>query len=143
MHLGGDPVDAIAEMARTTRAEGRIVISDFDWDAAMIDHPDRSTTREIVHSISDSIRHGQVGRELYRLLIDAGLGDVAIESHGVRLTYEFLHQLLDGHLRNAEASRKLDPEIVRSWWKELETANTEGRFLAIWTAVLGCGVVPA
>ncbi len=130
-------------MARVTRANGRIVISDFDWDAAMIDHPDRSTTRQIVHTISDGIRHGQVGRELYHLLIDTGLKDVTLESHGIRLTHEFLHQLLDGHLRTAAANRRLDPEMVRSWWAELAAADAGGRFLTIWTAVLGTGVVPA
>jgi ubiquinone/menaquinone biosynthesis C-methylase UbiE len=142
MHLDGAPADAITEMARTTRAGGRVVISDFDWDAAMIDHPDRSTTRQIVHTVSDGIRHGQVGRQLYHLLIDAGLTDVEIESHGIRLTHEFLHQLLDGHLRTAEAERRLEPQTVRSWWNQLAAADTGGRFLTIWTAVLGTGAVP-
>jgi ubiquinone/menaquinone biosynthesis C-methylase UbiE len=142
MHVDGDPADAIAEMARATRAGGRIVISDFDWDAAMIDHPDRSMTRQIVRTVSDGIRHGQLGRQLYRLLIDAGLSDVVIESHGIRLTHEFLHQLLDGHLRIAEAERRLEPQTVRSWWKDLDVADTGGRFLTIWTAVLGTGAAP-
>jgi SAM-dependent methyltransferase len=141
MHLDGDPADAIAEMARTTCAGGRIVISDFDWDAAMIDHPDPSATRQIVHSVSDGIRHGQIGRELYHLLIDAGLRDVAIESHGIRFTLDFLHKLLDGHLRTAEAEGRLEPQLVRAWWEELERADATGRFLSIWTAVLGTGTV--
>jgi ubiquinone/menaquinone biosynthesis C-methylase UbiE len=143
MHLDGDPADAIAELARITRPGGRIGISDFDWDAAMIDHPDRSTTRLIVHSVSDGIRHGQIGRQLNHLLLDAGLTGVTIESYGIRLTHKFLHQLLDGHLRTAEAEQRLERQIVQSWWKELAAADASGRFLTIWTAVLATGTVPA
>ncbi len=69
-----------------TRRGGRIVISDFDWDAEIYDHPDREDTRSIVQAISDGIKHGQIGRALPRLLLDAGLTDLTVESHGIRLT---------------------------------------------------------
>ena len=64
MHLDRDPADAIAEMGRVTRPGGRIVLFDFDWDAALIDHPDKTATRQIIQTVSDGIRHGQIGRQL-------------------------------------------------------------------------------
>jgi SAM-dependent methyltransferase len=141
MHVDGDPTAAIAEMARVTRPGGRIAISDFDWDAAMIDHPDPAATRRIVRTVSDGIHHGRIGRELHGRLLDAGLTDVGAESHGVRLPHDFLHRLLDGQLDAAQADGRLAPEEVAAWWEGLDRAQARGRHLAIWTAVLAAGSV--
>lgn len=141
MHLDGDPAEAIAELERVTRRGGRIVISDFDWDAEIYDHPDREDTRSNVQAVSDGIKHGQIGRALPRLLLDAGLTDLTVESHAIRLTYDFIHQLLDGHLEAAEASGKLPVGMVERWWKPLAEAEASGRFLAMKTAVFAAGTV--
>ena len=143
MHLDRDPTDAVTEMARVTRPGGRIVLSDFDWDAALIDHPDKHATRTIIQTVSDGIRHGQIGRQLGRLLHESGLTDITVESRGIQLPYDFLHKLLDGHLRSAQDQHKLDAGLVEEWWRSLERANDRHQFLAIWTAVLAAGTIPS
>jgi hypothetical protein len=68
LHVDGDPADAIAEMVRVTRAGRQVVIFDVHWDAMVIDHPDRSRTREVVHTACNAARHGWIGCQLPRLM---------------------------------------------------------------------------
>lgn len=79
MHVDGEPSDAIAEMVRVTRPGGRVVVFDVHWDAVVIDHPDRSLTREIVHVACDAVRHGWIGGQLPRFMDNAGLTDIQVE----------------------------------------------------------------
>jgi len=143
MHLDGEPADAIAEMVRVTRPRGRVVISDFHWDGLAFDHPDRDTTRRIVHAVCDGIRHGLIGSKLPRLMQDAGLVDVQIEGHAIRFTRPFLHRLLDGHLARAHDEGRLTEVELADWWRPLDHAATTGRLMASHLAFIATGTVPA
>jgi ubiquinone/menaquinone biosynthesis C-methylase UbiE len=143
MHLEGDPARAIAEMARVTRAGGHVVVSDFHWDALVIDHPDRKLTRTIVHTACDMIRHGWIGSQLPRLMADAGLIDVQLEGHALRVTHQIMRHVLKGPLTQAQQQDHLDQVEIAEWWRPLEEAEARGQFLATMLTFIVTGTVAA
>jgi ubiquinone/menaquinone biosynthesis C-methylase UbiE len=138
MHVDGPPEQVLAESARVLAPGGRIVVFDFDWDALVIDGAARELTRRIVRSHCDAVPNGWVGRELPRLLRDAGFERVAAMPHGVELPYDVFGWLLSGHLDEAIASGHFAPGELIAWWDELDRARDEGGFFA---ALLGFTVV--
>lgn len=71
-----DPSIVLGELARATRAGGRVVLMDWDFETLAVDHPDRVTTRRIIawrtdHHSGDNWS----GRRLYRRMREAGLRD--------------------------------------------------------------------
>jgi ubiquinone/menaquinone biosynthesis C-methylase UbiE len=79
LHIA-DPEKALAEMARTLKSGGLIAIQDRDIGTRTIDAPNRELTRRITNFWCDSFLGGWIGRTLPRLLEEAGLVDVSIES---------------------------------------------------------------
>lgn len=129
MHLD-DPRRAIAEMVRVARPGGSIVVFDFDWDAVMIDSPDRSLTRRVVHLMSDRIRHGWIGRQLPGLFRDAGLIDVTIIPHTIMVSFSFFIRIIGAGLTDAQESGAVSATAAADWWEHLEAAARRGRFFA-------------
>jgi SAM-dependent methyltransferase len=142
MHADGDPARGIDEMVRVTRPGGRIAILDLDWDALVIDHPDRAGTRTIVHAVCDGIRNGRIGSQLPRLMSHAGLVEVVLQGRAVRFTHSFLHRLLDGHLSRAQEEGRLDGVELTEWWPALDEAESRGQFMAALVAFIASGAVP-
>lgn len=142
MHLDGEPARAIAEMVRVTRAGGRVVVSDFHWDALVIDHPDRSLTRVIVHAVCDSIRHGWIGSQLPGLMADAGLIDLRVEGYAMRSTHQATRLGLSGPLARAQQQGNLDEAEITQWWRPLDEAEARGQFMATMLAFIVTGTVP-
>jgi ubiquinone/menaquinone biosynthesis C-methylase UbiE len=125
MHVP-DEQRAVAEMVRVTRGGGRVAAFDFDWDMHIVDSLQKDTTRTIVRSFSDGLRHGWIGRQLQRLFREHGLTDVTIVPHQLFLTLEFYELLLGGHLVRVQGQGLLTPEQVERWWTDLRAKpNTE------------------
>jgi ubiquinone/menaquinone biosynthesis C-methylase UbiE len=143
MHLDGEPVRAIEEMVRVTRALGRVVLSEFHWDALVIDHPDRTRTRQIVHTACDAIRHGWIGGQLPRLMADAGLIDIQVEGYTFRWTPQVFRYVLNGPLALAQQQGHLDEAEIIQWWQPLNEAEARGQFMATMLNFIVTGTVPA
>jgi len=143
MHVAGEPAGAIAELARVLRPGGRAVVFDFDWDALVVDGAAPELTRRIVHSYSDGVRHGRVGRALARLLRDAGLGDVSVLPYAVEIPYDFFGWLVSGHLDAALAAGRFMPKERIGWWDELDAVHELGRFFAAIVGFVVAGTKPA
>lgn len=86
MHVA-DPARVIRELARVTKPGGLVLAFDVDWDSLVVDAPDREVTRAIrAHFCDTAIRNGWIGRQLPRLLREAGLVDVQIEPYPELIT---------------------------------------------------------
>lgn len=141
MYGDREPADPITEMVRVTRSGGRVVISDFHWDAIAIDHPDRAATRAVVHAVCDGIRHGWVGVQLPRLMTAAGLTEVGVESHAARITYPIFRHAFHGPLAQARQEGRLSEAEISEWWRPLDKADSEGVFMASIMAFIATGIV--
>jgi ubiquinone/menaquinone biosynthesis C-methylase UbiE len=124
---------ALAEMARVTRAGGRITVVDVDADATLIDSADRALTRTIVATLADSYRNGWIGRQLPRLFREIGLTDVAVQPVTVRFDFHVAGRILSPHLRSLEADGVVDAASIREWCDDLEAAEKSGTFFLAMT----------
>ena len=117
------------ELIRVLRPGGKLAAFDYDFDMLAIDHPDRTTTREIMRYWADHHQQPWCGRQTRRRFLKRGLKDVTVTPHPVLATYELFHAIMDGPLAEGVASGALDvsPE---EWWSPLAEAAAEGQFFA-------------
>lgn len=141
MHVP-DAERTLAEMVRVAQPGGRIGVFDFDWDTTIVDGPDKETTRTIVRTFSDAIRHGWIGRQLPRLFQEQGLVGVTFEAIPVFVPYAFAELLLGGHTTRLQADGVLTPEQARAWWEQLQSANERDVFLLGFTGFIVVGTKP-
>ena len=130
---------ALTEMMRVTRRDGRIVVFDFDWDTLVIDHPDKHTTRTIVLSYADSIRNGWIGRQLPRLFTEQHLDVRSFDPVQVFVHYSLAELFLGSHLTRLQADGILSPDRAGGWWDYLRQANQRGTLMITFTAFVIVG----
>lgn len=123
------------EIVRVTRPGGRIAIFDYDFEAITVDHPDRETTRTIMHRYVDGFQHGWNGRQLLRRFTGRGLTDITITPVTARFSWEFFQAAVDGQIREAQRAGTLaltEPELT-DWWAPLHDAVANDLFFATLT----------
>lgn len=126
-----DRLRAITEMARVTRAGGRIAALEPDMGTAFVDHPDMDTTRVILDSFPGTLPHGWTGRQLPRLFRAAGL--TAVEVRPTLLTAftpDLLRSMLGATVSKLCADGVLDAGQAGGWWSALAEQSERGDFLA-------------
>lgn len=108
VHLPEDLVRGTLDKARSwLRPGGRWVSADQDAGTWTIDHPDRGLTRRLIEFNCDQrYADGWTGRQLLRILREAGYRDVAVEVlvHTDTDPGGFLHGMA---LRTAQAAQEL------------------------------------
>lgn len=137
-----DPVSVVAELVRVTRPEGRVVILDLDQGSTLLDHPDRATTRKVLQTLTDGFANGWAGRQLRRLLLQAGMHDVTVELSTMDLHPAFLFQVLIPTVRRLRGYDIVDGATLDRWWSELEELAEAGLFSASITWFLAAGTAP-
>jgi ubiquinone/menaquinone biosynthesis C-methylase UbiE len=137
-----DPVPVLSELVRVTRPCGRVVLLDLDQGSTLLDHPDRATTRIVMQALTDSFANGWAGRQLRRLLLQAGTHEVTVELTTMDLHPAFLLQLLLPTMRRLQADNVTDQATLDRWWNELEDLAQSGLFSASTTWFLAAGTIP-
>lgn len=79
-HLA-DPECALHELVRVTRAGGRVVTVDPDYDTQVIDLADQALARRVLRFRADhGLRNGTLAHRMAGMFITAGLRDVQVEA---------------------------------------------------------------
>jgi ubiquinone/menaquinone biosynthesis C-methylase UbiE len=137
-----DPARALAEMVRVLRPGGVLVAFDSDWETLLVDSGDRALTRIILNAWCDRFPSGWIGRRLFSLFLEAGLGDVVtypktlvlreldVADRVFRFSSTADGLVATGTIRRDDADR---------WLGELRTADAQERFFTSYTGFLACG----
>ena len=140
-----DIVTAIREIVRVVASGGRVVAIEPDWATLLVDSDDVETTRTVSRVFCDGIRHGWVGRNLFRYFVDAGLTDVQVFPDTSILTdldtaNKVLH--LEKTLSRCVEKGHLDQSTTRRWFEDLRKRDAKGQFFSSLTIFLVRGRKP-
>jgi SAM-dependent methyltransferase len=131
MHVDKPDV-VLTEMVRVTRREGRLVLSEPDWDTLVIESDDLVIARRVARTLADSIRHPDIGRRLVALAADAGL-----HVHQTTCAAIAIRDLAmaDALFRLQWTVDSLGDAGVQAWWNRLQERSTRAPFFAAVTGV--------
>ena len=135
-HLA-EPERALAEMVRVARPGARIVVAEADFDLVIVDIPDRTLARKMIHLASDRVRQGWMGRQLPKLFSEAGLIDIVVTGHMLSIDYAYFQMVFGGLLQEAQAAGQVEPSEVTRFWNELAQADREQRLFGYIGFVVG------
>lgn len=143
-HLA-DPAQAMRELARVVRAGGRLSAIEPDWETVLVAGVDLDVTRAVVrHKVDVAIAHGTMGRELRRLLVEAGCRDVSVEQGTVtfdRLAPADMVMSLRKNLDGARDKGWITAEQADAWWAGLEAQDRAGTFYGAMCGMIAAGTV--
>jgi hypothetical protein len=95
----------------------------------VLDHPDLATTRRITNALADRPTNGCIGRQLPRLLRQAGLHGVQVEPASVICPpLSLLTAVLPVML--SDRPDIIDPAGLQAWLAPLQEADETGRLWA-------------
>jgi ubiquinone/menaquinone biosynthesis C-methylase UbiE len=139
------PERALAEAVRVLRTGGRVVVAEPDWDTLLIDAPDRAVTRAIVNFRCDGACHGWIGRQLARLLTDAGLAGVDVTGATLIIRDYATAERLFGLQKAADGAAEagiVERAASLRWLASLKAAADAGRFFSAIVGFIGVGHKP-
>ena len=136
---------AIREMVRVLASGGRVVASEPDWTMLLVESEDVNTPRTMAQVLCDNVRHGWVGRSIYRFFAEAGLTDIEVFPETLIMTdlntaNEVLH--IGRTLRDCVAKGLLDEATARTWFDDLRDRDDRGQFFSSLTLYLVRGRKP-
>lgn len=140
----GEPRLALAEVARVTRAGGRIVINVPDIDMWSFNSSDREVTRRVLHYICDYETNGWVGRQLPGWCRAAGLADVkVVPSVTVSTEFELVYDLsLKYFVSRAVGAGAVSEEEAAAWLDDLKERDRRGEFFSAQLLLRVCARKP-
>ncbi len=136
-----NPPQALAELRRVLRPGGLVTLAEPDWDTLTIDAADTTTSRAYTRYITtDVVRNATIGRQLGRLLSDAGFIVESVDATAVLFRdYQSAEAILrmPAVAQRAWQAGAIDEQAARAWLTEL----VEGPFLAAFMFFTAVGSV--
>ena len=130
MHIA-NPADAMREMARVVRRGGRVVAVEPDLEVVLLDSAFVDVTRRLLAMHAAGYANPWAGRQLRRLMGEAGLVDLQVVVEPLEITdladAEAALRLLS--LATSAADRGvLTPDEAAAWEGELRARDDRGQF---------------
>jgi len=126
-----DIPEVLREFRRLLKDDGILVVADVDFDAMVVAHSDKETTRKIIQYISDSFPSGRIGRELFGYFNDLGFHDIDVRPIGYSCTLEFTKRLCGGVIESGVETGVFSAKEISDWWSILERDERDGKFFAV------------
>jgi ubiquinone/menaquinone biosynthesis C-methylase UbiE len=139
-----DVRQALREILRVTAPGGRIALIEPDFDTLVISHPDRDTTRHVLHCFVDSFAHGDIGRWLPVWLQEAGLSEIVMEPRVIPVQAAFLRgafRIGDAAERAARVGR-IKTERAQEWLATIDELAARSQLYAMASVMLIAGRLP-
>lgn len=138
------PSVVLAEVARVLRSGATLVVFEPDWGSLVWNTPDNDIGRSLTDLAVEHKASGRVGRQLGRLLHDAGYVEVRHQPDTVHWrTLDGLRQLfdLDAHVSELRAAAA-HPDRIHHWLRKVEMLQQHGELRVSLTRYYGSGVRP-
>lgn len=139
------PQHALLELIRVIKSGGRIAISALDHDALIVNAPDRSLTRKLLHFFCDSNASGWIGRQLPGFCVEAELHEVTVTPDTrtrMSADYAGAKQLLQRIATSAQAAGIVTADEAAGWLRSLDEAHHAGQFFMASTSFIVSGRKP-
>jgi len=133
------------EMARVTRAGGRVALQDQDFGVVALAHPDRALTARIMDGVAERVYADPwSGRRLPELLIDAGLTRVRLLTDVYQDTTlePFSKSFLERRAENAVRFGIVDAATAKRWLDGVNTLVARGAFVLTMNYYGAVGIRP-
>jgi ubiquinone/menaquinone biosynthesis C-methylase UbiE len=140
-----DALAVVREMARVTRAGGRVAIQDQDFGQVAAAHPDRELTDRIMHGVAARMYpEPYSGRRLPGLLRAAGLERVRLLTDVYQDTAlePFSKSFLERRAANAVRFGLVGPATAQAWLDGFTALVAEGAFVLTMNYYGAVGVKP-
>jgi hypothetical protein len=114
---------------------------EFDAGTMFLDRPDVELWEVIRATFIGTAVQGSVGRQLPRLVTDAGLTDVRTTPHVIPSDAGFFRRLLGHPVSELAEAGVFTPQRADGWWTAMEDAMTSGHFTGGATAFVVSGTI--
>jgi ubiquinone/menaquinone biosynthesis C-methylase UbiE len=141
-----DPLRVVKELARVTRAGGRVGLQDQDFGLVGAAHPDRALTDRILDGVAARIyEEPYSGRRLPALLREAGLTQVRVLADVYQDTAltDFSRAFLERRAENAVRFGIVDARAAQDWLDGFNAYLARGAFVLTMNYFGAVGVKPA
>lgn len=140
-----DPAAAISELKRVTKAGGRVGLSDTAWESLLLDAPGTEPPVEFLDLTYVDAVNPAMGRQLCRLMREAGLSEIAIDPvlfHSQ--SFEAVREVtrLDPWLDRMQEAGQVSQQEIETWLNRLIQADESDRFFASLAGFTVVGTVP-
>src|SRR5262249_34406542 len=140
-----EPLAVVREMARVTRAGGRVAVQDQDFGTVVAAHPDRALTGRILDGVVHHIyEEPYSGRRLPQLLHEAGLVRIRLRTDVFQDTTlgAYARTFLQRRAANAVRFGIVDADTAQRWLDGFTTMARAGTFVLTTNYYAAFGVKP-